>query len=81
MMTETFHMTARWADKFIGLAQHVATWSKDPSTQVGAVLVDRRMRVIGMGYNGFPRGYEAKAEGDAAPAEEAAPAADLPFEE
>lgn len=59
-----FHMTARWANKFIGLAQHVAGWSKDPSTQVGAVLVDSRMRVIGMGYNGFPRGYEAQQEGE-----------------
>ena len=37
------------------LAEHVATRSKDPSTQVGAVLV-RDRTVISSGYNGFPRG-------------------------
>lgn len=34
----------------------MAGWSKDPSTQVGAVLVDPEHRVLGVGYNGFPRG-------------------------
>jgi dCMP deaminase len=34
----------------------VAGWSKDPSTKVGAVIVDPRRVVRGMGYNGFPRG-------------------------
>ncbi len=45
-----------WDDRFMELARHVAAWSKDPSTKVGCVLVDDRRRVIGMGYNGFPRG-------------------------
>lgn len=36
------------------LARHVAGWSKDPSTRVGAVLVGRDRREIAMGYNGFP---------------------------
>lgn len=30
--------------------------SKDPSTQVGACIVDPRKRVVGIGYNGFPTG-------------------------
>lgn len=38
------------------LAQHVSAWSKDPSTQVGAVIVDDQRRIISTGYNGFPRG-------------------------
>lgn len=46
----------KWDDRFIALAQHVAEWSKDPSTKVGAVIVDPQRRIIGMGYNGFPRG-------------------------
>ena len=29
----------RWDRRYVGLAQHVAGWSKDPSTKVGAVLV------------------------------------------
>lgn len=38
------------------LASHFATWSKDPSTKVGAVIIDHDRRVVGSGYNGFPRG-------------------------
>lgn len=30
--------------------------SKDPSTQVGACIVDEENRIVGIGYNGFPRG-------------------------
>ena len=36
------------------LADEVASWSKDPKGGVGAVLVDDRKRVIGVGSNGFP---------------------------
>lgn len=52
----------KWDERFLELAGHVAAWSKDPSTQVGCVLVDDRRRVIGMGYNGFPRGVCDHAE-------------------
>ena len=45
----------KWHARFLRLAKEVATWSKDPSTQVGCVLV-RDRRVISTGYNGFPRG-------------------------
>ena len=38
------------------LARLVASWSKDPSTQVGAVIVDPDKRIISTGFNGFPRG-------------------------
>ena len=48
--------TDKWDKRFANLALHFATWSKDPSTQVGAVIVDDKRRVIGHGYNGFPRG-------------------------
>lgn len=52
----------KWDKRFLDLAAHVAAWSKDPSTQVGCVLVDDRRRVIGMGYNGFPRGVDDSEE-------------------
>lgn len=46
-----------WWDKwFLGLANYISTASKDPSTKVGAVIVDDHRRVVGIGYNGFPRG-------------------------
>jgi dCMP deaminase len=46
----------KWHQRFFDLAKHVAQWSKDPSTKVGAVIVNDRRIVIGVGYNGFPRG-------------------------
>lgn len=47
---------SKWRGRFIDMAKLVASWSKDPSTQVGAVIFDARRIVIGVGYNGFPRG-------------------------
>jgi dCMP deaminase len=46
------------------LAEHVALWSKDPSTKVGAVIVDEKKRVVSLGYNGVPRGVKEVPEGD-----------------
>jgi dCMP deaminase len=43
-----------WVHRFLRLATEVASWSKDPKGGVGAVLVDERKRVIGLGFNGFP---------------------------
>lgn len=43
-----------WDQRFLQLAAHVATWSKDPSTKVGAVLVGKDKRQVALGYNGFP---------------------------
>jgi len=47
-------LSTKWRKRFLTLADHVATWSQDPSTQVGAVVVDQRKRVVGVGFNGFP---------------------------
>lgn len=48
--------TAEWDRRMLALARHVAMWSKDPSTKVGAVITDARNRVLSLGYNGYPRG-------------------------
>ncbi len=45
----------KWDERFIRMADEVSTWSKDPGTKVGAVLVQER-RIIATGYNGFPHG-------------------------
>jgi dCMP deaminase len=58
-MTQSFR---KWDLRFIELAKHISTWSKDPSTQLGSVIVDKRNRVISMGYNGFPRGVKDTPE-------------------
>lgn len=52
----------KWHQRFIDLAAHIAQWSKDPSTKVGAVLVDGNKRVIGVGYNGIPTGVDDNDE-------------------
>ena len=51
-----------WDKRFLDLAHHVAQWSKDPSTQVGCVIVNPQRIVVGMGYNGFPRGVKDGAD-------------------
>ena len=55
-------MQTSWDKRFIELAHLVATWSKDPSTKVGSVIVDDKRRVLAMGYNGFPRGVTDSEE-------------------
>ena len=48
-------LSNKWDIRFLEMAKLVASWSKDPSTQVGAIAV-RNRTVIAQGYNGFPRG-------------------------
>ena len=45
-----------WEEYFMGLAHLSGLRSKDPNTQVGAVIVDENNRVVSIGYNGFPSG-------------------------
>jgi dCMP deaminase len=47
-------LSTTWTRRFLRLALEVASWSKDPKGGVGAVLVDERKRVVGLGFNGFP---------------------------
>ena len=52
-------MLDKWDHRFLALAEHISNWSKDPSTQVGAVITHTRSkRVVSMGFNGFPAGVE-----------------------
>lgn len=47
----------KWQRRFINRAKDYASWSKDPSTHIGAVAVEPiSKREISGGYNGFPRG-------------------------
>lgn len=47
-----------WDEYFMGIAQLSALRSKDPSTQVGACIVDDDNKVVSIGYNGMPRGVD-----------------------
>lgn len=46
----------KWDRRWLRMAQEVSRDSKDPSTKVGAVIVNDRNQVVATGYNGFPRG-------------------------
>ena len=43
-----------WDDTFMGIAKLIAQRSKDPNTQVGAVIVGKDKRILSLGYNGMP---------------------------
>lgn len=49
---------ANWEKRYLDIAKDVASWSKDPSKKIGAVIVGNKGQIISQGYNGFPRGIE-----------------------
>lgn len=52
---------SKWDERFFAIAKEVATWSKDPSKKVGAVLIKDK-RILATGYNGFPQGIADLSE-------------------
>lgn len=56
-------MASKWAKRFIQMAELVGSWSKDPSTQVGAVIT-KNNRIVSVGFNGYPHGISDSAEVD-----------------
>ena len=56
-------MSLKWDRKFLQLALTIAGWSKDPSTQVGCVVVGPDREIRSTGYNGLPRGCNDDAPG------------------
>jgi dCMP deaminase len=51
-----------WEGRYLGIARNVASWSKDPSRQIGAVIVGDKGQIISQGFNGFPRGVKDTKE-------------------
>jgi dCMP deaminase len=47
-----------WDEYFMGVAILSSKRSKDPSTQVGACIVNEQKKIVGVGYNGFPTGCD-----------------------
>jgi dCMP deaminase len=47
----------KWDRRFLQLADQIATWSKDPSRGVGAVIVSPARQIVATGFNGLPRGF------------------------
>lgn len=55
-------MFTKWDERFLAVAALVASWSKDRSTKVGAVIVGPYNDIRSVGYNGFPRGIDDDVE-------------------
>lgn len=53
---------SKWDIRFLELAEHIAGWSKDPSTKVGCIIVGADREIRSTGFNGFPRGIEDTLE-------------------
>lgn len=51
-------MRPNWTDYFLGLAKVVAQRSHDIHTQHGCIITDKQNRILGVGYNGFPKGMD-----------------------
>lgn len=51
-----------WRNNYLDAARVVSTWSKDPSKQVGCVIVGDDGQILAQGFNGFPRGIEDSEE-------------------
>jgi dCMP deaminase len=52
----------KWDKRFLRLAEHISSWSKDKSTKVGAVIATGKNEVVSFGYNGFPPGVNDSDE-------------------
>ena len=55
-------MSLKWDQRYLKLAEEVASWSKDPSRKIGAVAVGAKGQVLAQGFNGFPRGIDDSEE-------------------
>lgn len=55
-------VNSKWDTRFMKLAREISTWSKDPSSKIGAVIVNDDRRILATGYNGFPKGIEDTEE-------------------
>jgi len=54
-------LISKWDQRFMERAEQIASWSKDPSTHVGAVITQGK-RVVSEGYNGLPQLVEDSPE-------------------
>ena len=52
----------KWDQRYLSMAGLVSSWSKDPSTQCGAVIVNEDNEVVSVGFNGIPKHVDDSAE-------------------
>jgi dCMP deaminase len=59
---EITYKMKKWDIRFMEMAKLIASWSKDPTSQIGAVAVNDEHRILATGYNGFPKGIDDTQE-------------------
>lgn len=62
MKTGMIDRQLKWDRRYLEVARQVAGWSKDPSTQVGAVIATPDHRPVSFGFNGLPQGVDDSPE-------------------
>ena len=55
-------MNEKWDLRFLQLANQISTWSKDPSTKTGAVIVRPDRSICSVGFNGFPKNMDDRQD-------------------
>ncbi len=55
-------MISKWDYRYLKLAREISAWSKDPSTQCGAVIVNTENKIVSTGYNGFSKSIDDKID-------------------
>lgn len=60
-------MKPSWEATFFEICEVLARRSDDPRTKLGCVIVDEKNRIVSLGYNGLPRGFEPTEERTTAP--------------
>ena len=61
-MKGILNLSNKWDIRYLELAKHISTWSKDPSSKIGAVAIGDKGQVLAQGYNGFPRNIVDRAD-------------------
>jgi len=52
------YMMTKWDERFLRIVDEVTSWSKDPSTKCGAIIVRPDRSIVSYGYNNFPAKIE-----------------------
>jgi dCMP deaminase len=52
----------KWHKRYLNMAKETASWSKDPSSKIGAVIVGQNGQIVSQGFNGFARGIDDSEE-------------------
>lgn len=62
MQIDVVDTSDKWQSRYLGLANTISAWSRDPSRKIGAIAVGKHGQILSQGYNGFSRGIADAAD-------------------